>query len=152
MKSMIVSMMLVCAIVFCMSCEDDSSSSSSKNDSGSIIEFTCEVIGASEYVGSSTNVLKAYDCSGNKKVLYTTSTSALRQRDSCSGFDSATPNDISIGDILIVEYNSEEVDWATSPVSMFAVKITAYRSSCVSGSPSNVGDEGSGCSPCDFFN
>jgi hypothetical protein len=145
---MIVVIALLSGILFLSSCEWGDGSSSDSRSNGSLIEAICEVTGINNVINDA-DVLKTFNCSNGYRILFTTETTALKQRTSCSGFDNANPNDIDIGNILFVKYYSDEVNWANKPVEIRAVKIDAYRPECISGIPS---EEGGDCSLCDFFN
>jgi len=137
-------LLLICSSFFILflGCDDNSNSNKSQ------IEISGVVIGRSD-LKFEIGDLKTYDISGNRRIIYTDKTRAIRQRGSCSGFDNANPNDIRLGDILIVKYYPSEVDWSTSPTVIRAISIDAYIAGCMSGE--KIVDN-NGCSICNLIN
>ncbi|MFA7219755.1 MAG: hypothetical protein WC119_04555 [Synergistaceae bacterium] len=138
---------IICVAMLLTSCNDSDDTSTPKGD----IETSCVVMMKSQ-VPLQGGDIGFFDCSGNKRIVFTTETSAVRQRKSCSGFDSAGWNDIKIGDTLFVTYHSSDVEYGTSPAIFRARIIEAYREECVSGTITVNSNGEPGCSTCDFFN
>lgn len=123
------------SVLIISSCEsDDSSSKSNEDDSEKLLEMTCVVKMRSfnDWTGSQAGDVAQYDC-GDKRIIYTTETKALRQKESCSGFYSVDHTEITIDDILIVKYKKKDIDYTLTPTTVRATSIEAYRPECVLG-------------------
>lgn len=129
---------------------DDNTSSSDNN----ITETSCQVLRIN-YGTYGEDVVFSYDCSGNKRIEYTTQTQALRQRESCSGFIRVNqPQEIRIGDYLVVRHRPKDADYTTSPATIRAREIEAYPSACFEGTVATTqvqADLNGNCNTCDFI-
>lgn len=148
---------LVCALMVA-SCEDESDSSDPRSEAieaemaeeAPLITLICSVLQVNNF-GLQPGDLKTYDCSGNKRIVFTSETGAVKQRSSCSGFDVAEAGDIEIGNILSVTYFKDDVNYGVSPPIFRATFIEAYKEECI-GTLSPEEDGGSECPTCAFFN
>lgn len=141
----------VACFVFTLGC-DLSSSSSSKD--GSNIEASGVVMGINDF-SIEPGDLKSYDITGNKRIVYTAATRAVRQRSSCSGFSTVNQNGIAISDTLFVRYDPSKTDFSKSPVVIRAISIEAYREDCLRATGRVITptlDTNEDCSLCDFIN
>jgi hypothetical protein len=135
MKKYLYRFMILCiSTLIIASCEseDDRSSKSEKSDEDKILEMTCVVKTRSfnNWSGTQSGDIAEYGC-GDKNVIYTTGTKAMRQKESCSGFYNASHDDITISDILVVKYKKKDINYTTKPIVVRATSIDAYRDSCM---------------------
>jgi hypothetical protein len=125
--------------------EDDSSGREGNISEGmKYAEITTTIIGkgVSPYEGG----LYMYEGSGNKKIVVTSQTTILRQRDSCSGWDNAPVDGLGIGDVATVSYNKSDSFYEYSNQVIFANRIESHRAECVGGETT----DGEDCIPCEF--
>ncbi len=120
-------LILALAVFIIPACESDDTSHS--KDDNKLMEITCQVQMKS-YFGLESGDLAFFDCT-DKRIIFTTETTAIRQRSSCSGFDSVGCREISIGDILMVKYNKKDTNYSLKPITIRATSIEAYRHECL---------------------
>ena len=140
---------LLCVVLLSIGCNIDGSGSGEKSgNSKKLVETTCQIQFKSN-IKLQPGDLFTYDCSGNKRIVVTEATQQIiRQRPSCSGFDTVSPDGLGIGDTLSVLYGKDDVTYVNG-TTIRATAIEAYRSECING---NLPGEEDGCSTCDFFN
>jgi len=144
----------MCALLaFSAGCDDSDSVNTASSDSDGVylLEATCTVIGSSP-VSPVNGDLFMYNC-GSYDIIITESTRIVKQRESCSGWDEESYGAIDNGDILIVNYAADDINYKVNPPTIRPVYIESYRPECIGAVPSSSGDFW-GCDPCDedFFN
>ena len=139
-------------IALCMAFTVGCDSSSSNSASSALLETTCTVQRVN-FGSFGPGQLQVYECSGNKRIVFMDYTTASRQRGSCSGNTEVTnPIDIKIGDVLIVRYEQQNVNYTQNPPTFQASVIEAYAPECINAHAQGVDPSHSdGCGTCEFF-
>lgn len=136
---------LLCAVLLILTgCE---SSSSSSNDSSKEIESMGVVTGVSRF-GIESGDLAFYDLNNNKRVVFTTSTTAFKVRDSNSGMERIDQRGISIGDLLIFRYKKGDVDYSVNPNLYRASHIEVYPNGMNPSNSEPLVINTNGCNAC----
>lgn len=106
-------------------------SEDSKTSSSEYVEKQLVVTGVSSTVieGEDGDI---YQYSGaNWRVIVTSATKIYVQRESCSGLNTGSPQDVHIGSTIFFKFNPEEANYLGSPNVARATKIEAYKPDCV---------------------
>jgi hypothetical protein len=117
-------LILAFIMFFVSACESEKDNE--KESSDKLMEITCQVETVS-FFGFKDGDLAFYDCTNNKRIIFTVETTAMRERESFSGFDRTDFRGIKINDTLIVKYKKENADYSNIPNIFRAASIEAYR-------------------------
>lgn len=108
-------------------CEDDKKETNSQYASEKIGVVSAK---STSVIGGEPNDIYQYDIEG-WRVIVNDKTKIYVQRESCSGLESASPQEINIGFTILVRYYADESDYIGSPNKLWALSIEAYRPSCL---------------------
>lgn len=141
MKKYLITLISMLLLVGCDDIFDSSSSSSNRGKRQEIID----VVVTRGLHGLERNDIMFFDTRSNRRIIATRDTRILRQTPSCSALDVVQPQNIQIGDTLIVSFYKNDSYFEYSRHVIRADRIEAYIPGCV-----RETEEGS-LTPCELY-
>ena len=115
--------MFMTLVAFTTSCELDGSS---KSSDGYLQEEFVQISGH-----DNTPTGPIYYSSDGEFAINFNSSSITYQRESCSGFDSGTTENVTDGCYATIKFDSDAIDWATDPDNVSPSESIIYRTECI---------------------
>lgn len=126
----------VSLMMFTVSCEDDSSKSSSGE---SFLQE--EFVQMGNHDNTPSGVVY-YTLDEKFAIVLDGSTLITYQRPSCSGFDVGSTGNITKNCYASIKFTSEQIDWSSKPYYVTPSELVIYRTECIT--PESV----TNCIPC----